>query len=147
MKTKNDSGIIPKGDRVLVKADSLDEVTEGGIVIPQSAKDRHEIAACYGYVVDMGPDCWKHTIERTYSIGEDGRRRLVEEKIKGFDEPFAEIGDRVAWAPYSGVKNTGADGEEYTILNDVDITCVVSEHVTQTSLEGRKPIREAVHND
>ena len=140
---KNDSGITPVGDRVLVKADAVEEVTEGGIVIPQQAKDRHQVSACYGYIVAVGPDCWKHTIERTYKIHENGDRQLVEEKIKGFDQPFAKVGDRVAWALYAGVNNTGEDGQEYTILNDVDITCRVSEKVTQTSIQGRKAIGEA----
>lgn len=139
---KNKSGIEPKGDRVLVKPDEVEEVTEGGIVIPLQAKDRHQVSACYGYIVAMGADCWQHAIERTYKVN-GTRKELVEEKTKGYVEPFASVGDRVAWAAYSGVSNTGEDGIEYKVLNDVDITCVVSDNVTQTSLEGRKAVSGA----
>lgn len=135
---KNNSGIRPCGNRVLVKADDLEETTEAGIVIPQSVKDRHQVSACYGYVIAMGPDCYEHATEKIYHVHDGGREELVERRSKGYSRAFAKPGDRIAFAIYAGLTQTGTDGVEYKIINDEDITALVDEGVTQTSIEGRK---------
>jgi len=129
----NESGIYPCGNRALVKADDLEETTEQGIIIPQKVLDRHQVSACYGYVVALGPDCFKHTTENVYRDNAPTERR-----VRGYSEPFAKVGDRIAFAIYAGLTQTGKDGVEYKIINDEDITCLVDEGVTQTSIEGRK---------
>ena len=132
---KNKSGIEPCGSKVLVKPDSLEEMTKGGIILPPNVKTRHEMAACYGYVIAVGPDAFTHVVERTMNT--DGS--LKELSVRGYAEPFAKPGDRIAFAPHSGAVNTGEDGEEYWLIHDEDITAKVSEKVTQTSIEARKP--------
>ncbi len=132
---KNKSGIEPCGSKVLVKPDSLEEMTKGGIILPPDVKSRHEMAACYGYVIAVGPDCWKHTV----SVKRFNYTDKVENTTVGYSEPFAKPGDRIAFAPHAGAVNTGEDGEEYWIIHDEDITARVSEKVTQTSIESRKP--------
>ena len=127
---KNKSGIVPCGNHILIKPDALEEKTEGGIVIPAQVLERHEASACYGYVIAVGPDAFIHMIERS-STGET--------LTKGYAEPFAEPGDRIAFAIYAGLESTGEDGEKYKVINDTDITAKVSERVTQTSIEARKP--------
>ncbi len=132
---KNKSGIEPCGSKVLVKPDSLEEMTKGGIILPPDVKSRHEMAACYGYVIAVGPDAVTHVVQRTMNT--DGS--LKELSVRGYAEPFAKPGDRIAFAPHSGAVNTGEDGEEYWLIHDEDITAKVSEKVTQTSIEARKP--------
>jgi len=132
---KNKSGIEPCGSKVLVKPDSLEEMTKGGIILPPNVKTRHEMAACYGYVIAVGPDAFTHRVERLMSP----KGELIEYRVSGYAGPFAEVGDRIAFAPHSGAVNTGEDGEEYWIIHDEDITARVSEKVTQTSIESRKP--------
>ena len=137
----NESGIYPCGNRVLVKADELKETTAGGIYLPDEVKDRHQVAACYGYVVALGADAFKHTTEDVYRCSGDYRADSgpkIERRTKGYSEPFAKVGDRIAFALYSGLTQTGKDGVEYKIINDEDITCLVDEGVTQTSIEARK---------
>ena len=130
---KNKSGIYPCGNRVLVKADELKETTAGGIYLPDEVKDRHQVAACYGYVVALGADAFKHTVEMIT------RENLsTEKRVKGYSTAWAKVGDRIAFALYSGLTQTGKDGVEYKIINDEDITCLVDEAVTQTAIEGRK---------
>ena len=51
---KNNSGVHPRGCRVLVQTDTVEEVTEGGIVIPETVQDRHGLAGCTGVVIDRG---------------------------------------------------------------------------------------------
>jgi len=134
----NTSGIEPCGTKVLVKPDELKEQTQGGIIIPDQVKDRHEMAACYGYVVAIGPDCFKHTTAITERLI-DGEWKQVERKTTGYAGAFAEEGDRIAFAPHSGAQSTGEDGDAYWIIHDDDITALVSKQVTQTSIEARKP--------
>lgn len=133
----NKSGIYPCGDRVLVKPDTLEEKTEGGIIIPATDRDRHQMAQATGVLVAMGPDVWTHSIETVERLI-DGAWKEVERKRTGYSEPFAKVGDRVSFAKYAGLQVTGEDGESYRILNDEDITTVVSEKVEFTDLKTRQ---------
>ena len=133
---KNKSGIEPCGNHILIKPDALEEKTEGGILIPEQVLQRHEASACYGYVIAVGPDAFTHVVERNIN---PTTQELKELRIRGYTQPFAEPGDRIAFAIYAGLESTGEDGEKYKVINDTDITAKVSERVTQTSIEARKP--------
>jgi len=135
----NKSGIEPCGNRVLIKPDEIEEVTEGGIVIPSTVKDRHQMSACYGVVVALGPDCFCHTTETTERLI-DGGWKEVERKRTGYGSQWAKPGDRIAFAIYSGLTLTGEDGIEYKLMNDEDITGRVTKSVVQTSIEPRKAV-------
>jgi co-chaperonin GroES (HSP10) len=103
-------------------------------------RHRHVASACYGYVVAVGPDAWKHTIERHYHVHSNNQRELFEERVTEYSEPFARVGDRVAFSTYVGLDSVGEDGKKYKTLNDEDIIGKVSENVTQTTIEARKPL-------
>lgn len=133
----NKSGIIPKGNRVIVRPDDIEEVTPGGIVIPKTEADKHALAQSIGVLVAVGPDAWNHVTEKVYR-NIDNTLRLAEVHKRGYSEPFAEVGARVAFAKYGGLQVEGADGETYRILNDEDITAVVSSEVSFTDLHARK---------
>jgi len=140
MKMKSRAGIYPSGDRVLVSPDEIEEeITESGIVIIQETRDKYEAAQSSGTLVAVGPDAWKHVIERVYHVHDTGKE-LIEERVRGYSEPFAKVGDRVAFAKYSGLRVKGEDGKKYIILNDEDITCRVSENVEFTELDTRKAL-------
>jgi co-chaperonin GroES (HSP10) len=139
---KNKSGINPVGNKILIKPDSLEETTEGGIVIPGQVKDRHDLSACYGYVIAVGPDCFTHTVTDIDRYI-DGRWRPFEQRTVRYSKSWCKPGDRIAFAPYSSAIQTGADGEEYWIINDEDVTALVAEDVTQTTIEARKPYSAA----
>lgn len=134
---KNESGIYPCGNRVLVRPDDVEEITDGGIYIPPSVTDRHQISACYGVVIALGVDAFHHSTEIVY----DQENRQFEKRVKAYSQDFAAVGDRIAFAIYAGLLQTGKDGVEYKVINDEDITCKVDEGVTQTSIEGRKGIK------
>jgi co-chaperonin GroES (HSP10) len=144
MKEKSEAGIYPSGDRVLVLPDPIEEeLTESGIVIIQETRDKYEAAQSSGTLVAVGPDAWNHVIEKLYAVGDDGREHLIEKRVRGYSEPFARVGDRVAFAKYSGLRVKGEDGEKYIILNDEDITCRVSKNVEFTELDTRKSLSGA----
>jgi len=87
--------IKPLADRVVVKPIEREETTKGGIVIPDTAKERPQ----EGEVVAVGPGKF-----------EDGKRIPMEVKV----------GDRVLFAKYGGTE-VKIDGEEYLVLRESDI--------------------------
>ena len=86
----------PLGDRVLVKRIKEEERTKGGIVIPDTAKEKPQ----EGKVVAVGKG--KH--------GDDGKLIPIEVKA----------GDKILFGKYSG-NEVKLDGEEHTIMREEDI--------------------------
>ena len=88
--------IKPLGDRVLIKSLEAKEQTKGGIVLPDSAKEKPQEAE----VVAVG----------TGKKGEDGK--LIPLTIK--------VGDKVLYGKYSGTE-ISVDGEDYLFVKEEDI--------------------------
>lgn len=96
--------VEPAGHRVLVKPDDLEEVSEGGIVLPTAIdKSRKEGAQITGTLVAVGFSAWKD-----FSDG----------------KPWASVGDRVFFAKYGGYE-IEIDGVMHRVMNDEDITAVI----------------------
>jgi len=136
----NESGIYPAANRVLIKPDPIeDSVTSENIVIPEQVKAKYEVGQATGVLVDAGPDAFLHTVTRTYDFP-NGKKRLIGESRAGYSEPFAEIGDRIAFAKFSGQRFKGQDGVKYVLTNDEDITGKVSDKVELSDLNTRKGV-------
>jgi len=91
----------PLGDRIIVKALDAEEITKGGIVLPDSAKEKpHE-----GEIVAVGKG----------KVTEDGKLQAMEVKK----------GDRVLYGKYSGSEITTAKGEELLIMREEDVLAIV----------------------
>lgn len=86
----------PLGDRVVVKPTPKEEVTRGGIVIPDTAKEKPQ----EGEVLAVGPG----------KMDDSGKR--IEMEVK--------VGDKVIYARYAGT-DIKEDDEELVILRDSDI--------------------------
>lgn len=93
-----------KGYRILVIADEVDKKTDWGFEIVSDA-DKAKIAQMYGTVHQVGDQCWHDY---------DG-------------EPWCKPGDRVCWSKFAGKFVRDEEGNEYVILNDVDILAVLKE--------------------
>jgi chaperonin GroES len=92
--------VRPIGDKILVKRLEAMEVSKGGIVLPDSAKEKPQ----EGKVVSLGEG------------------RVTEE---GKNAPFTvKKGDRVIFTSYAG-SEVKIDGEEYLILSEDDIMAIV----------------------
>lgn len=89
----------PLADRVVVKLVSAEEKTQGGIVLPDTAKEKPQEAE----VVAVGPG----------KLLENGTRQPMEVKV----------GDKVIIAKYSGTE-VKYQGEEYLILRESDILAI-----------------------
>jgi len=91
--------IRPLQDRILVKRVEEEEKTTGGIIIPDSAKEKPQ----EGKVVAVGPG----------KILENGKH----------SEPDVKRGDRILFSKYAGTEVT-VDGEEHIIIREDDILAV-----------------------
>jgi co-chaperonin GroES (HSP10) len=99
----NTSGINVRGHRVLILPDQIEEVTKSGIVISTgSYTDREQMAQMKGVVVSIGNTAWADQVS-----------------------PWAEIGDEVVFAKYSGATYKGSDEKEYRIISDLDIVATL----------------------
>lgn len=134
---KNESGIYPSGDRILVQPEEIEKKTAGGIIIPETETEKYEAVQMAARLVAVGPDAWKHKVETVYRVI-DGQKKMVEERHTGYAQPWAKVGDRVMFAKFAGSGRIGADGKMYRVLNDEDITAVLSDEVNMSDLEARK---------
>jgi len=101
-KTKTTTKITPLGDKVLVKRSDADEVTKGGIILPDTAKEKPK----EGTVIAVG---------QGRSL-ENGERAPFTVKPK----------DRVLFSSYAG-SEIQIDGEDYLILSEDEILAVIEE--------------------
>lgn len=92
--------IKPLGDHVLVKPMEEEEVKKGGIIIPDTAKEKPS----KGEVIAVGPG----------KVMEDGKRKAIEVKV----------GDKVLYQKYGGTEIKIED-EEYIIMSEDDILAVI----------------------
>lgn len=92
--------VKPLGDRILVEPAEEKEVKKGGIIIPDSAKEK----PMEGIVVALG----------TGKTDDNGKKVPFEVKVK----------DRVLISKYGGTE-IKLDGKEYKILNADDILAVI----------------------
>lgn len=91
----------PFGDRVVVKPTEREEVSSGGIVLPDTVQEKPQEAV----IVAVGPG----------RIGDDGNRITMESKV----------GDLVVYSKYAGSEVKEA-GEDYLILRESDILARIS---------------------
>ena len=90
----------PLGDRIIAKATSAEEVTKGGIVLPDTAKEKPQ----EGEVIAVGPG----------KLLDSGK--LVPMDVK--------VGDKVIFAKYGGTE-IKIEGEEFIILRQDDVLAIL----------------------
>lgn len=137
----NESGIYPRGNRVLVYPDPIREEKTSVIELPEEVENRHASGQASGTLVAVGKDAWQHVTEEVWRVI-DGSLVLVEIRKRGYSEPFAQVGERVSYAKYAGCRFTGKDGLKYLVINDEDVTTGLDDDVQMSDLEPRKAISE-----
>jgi chaperonin GroES len=93
--------VRPLADRILVRRIEEQETKRGGIIIPDTAKEKPQ----EGEVIAVGPG----------RLTEDGKRIA----------PDVKAGDRVLIGKYSGT-DVRIDGTEYTIIREDDVLGVLA---------------------
>jgi chaperonin GroES len=92
--------VRPLGDRILIKRFEAEDVVKGGIIIPDSAKEKPQ----EGIVVAVG----------------EGRKTTAGKTI-----PFeVKVGDRVMIEKYTGSEIT-FDNDEYTIIKEEGVLAII----------------------
>ncbi|HEY9667334.1 MAG TPA: co-chaperone GroES [Coleofasciculaceae cyanobacterium] len=95
------STVKPLGDRVFVKVSASEEKTAGGILLPDTAKEKPQV----GEVVAVGPG----------KRNDDGSHQAMD----------IQLGDKVLYSKYAGTDiKLGTD--EYVLVSEKDILAVVS---------------------
>ncbi len=94
--------IKPLSDRIVVQTKTAEEITKGGIILPDTAKEKPQ----EGEVVAIGPG----------KLLDSGKVVPVEVKV----------GDRIIYSKYGGT-DIKLDGEEYVILRQDDVLAVLEE--------------------
>ena len=93
--------VKPLGDKVLVKRLEAEAKTKGGIVLPDTAKEKPK----EGKIIAVGDG----------KLLDDGKRAKFQVKK----------GDRILFASYAGTE-IKIDGEEYLIMSEDDILAVIA---------------------
>ncbi|MBI4201309.1 MAG: co-chaperone GroES [Chloroflexi bacterium] len=91
----------PLGDRVVIKPIEREERTKGGLVLPDTAKEKPQ----EGEVVAVGPG----------RVADDGKRVIMEVKA----------GDKVVYSKYAGTE-VKEDNQEYLIIRESDILAKIA---------------------
>jgi len=92
----------PLGDRVVIRRDESEETTAGGIVLPETAKDK----PARGVVVSVGDG----------KLLDDGTRSALQVKV----------GDRVIFSSYAG-ETFKVDDDELLLMREDDLLAVIDE--------------------
>lgn len=92
--------LTPLHDRVIVKAAEPEEVTKGGIIIPDTAKEK----PMQGSIIAVGNG----------KVAEDGKTTPLQVKV----------GDKVLYGKYAGTE-VSIDGEDFLIMRESDIFAIV----------------------
>jgi chaperonin GroES len=95
------SSVQPLGDRVFIKVSQSEEKTAGGILLPDTAKEKPQI----GEVAAVGAG----------KRNDDGSRQPME----------VNVGDKILYSKYAGTEIKLGD-EDYVLLAERDILAVVS---------------------
>lgn len=90
----------PLGDRIIVKVLDAEEKTAGGILLPDSAKEKPQQAE----VVSIGKG-------KTLESG-------------AVQAPEVKVGDKILFGKYSGTE-VSAEGQDYLILRNEEILAIV----------------------
>lgn len=135
---KNESGIYPSGNRVLIFVDQIeDKMKDSVIQLLDNTIEANQTANASGTLIAVGPDAWSHTTKTVYRII-DGSMKPIEVHKTGYSKPFAKLGDRISFAKFSGQKYLGKDGKPYLVVNDEDVTCRLDAEVELSDLKIRK---------
>lgn len=97
----NPSGVDPLDLRVVVRPDPSEQVTKGGIILPDQERDKQKFAATKGTLIAKGDNAFS--------------------EIGGRPAP----GARVMFGKYAGTTFKGADGADYILMNDEDVLALL----------------------
>ncbi|MCD6162607.1 MAG: hypothetical protein J7K40_09375 [candidate division Zixibacteria bacterium] len=100
----NKSGLHPVEFKILVKLDTVDEKSSGGIFIPATLRDKQQMMQVEATLIAFGGNAfedWEGSVPR--------------------------VGDHIYVGRAAGYEVRGVDGEKYQLMNDKDIAAIIEE--------------------
>jgi chaperonin GroES len=105
--------LSPLGNNVIVKPVAQEELSRGGIIIPDTAKEKPQ----EGEIIAMGPG----------KVNKAGNLVPLE----------VSVGDRVIFAKYTG-SEIKIEGEKYIIMPESDILAIKTSSQARSKARGKK---------
>ena len=105
--------VRPLGDRILVERLEEEEVIKGGIIIPDTAKEKPQ----RGEVIAVGLG----------RLDDEGKRVPLD----------VQVGDNILFGKYAGSEVT-IDDDEYLIMREEDILAIIEEDKSDKKAEQKK---------
>lgn len=102
-------GLRPVEFKVVIEPKPVQEISKGGIILPDMTKDHEKYAATEGRLVAVAPAAFSY---------------INEDEWHG-QKP--QVGDKVLYAKYAGFRFKAPDGKEYLVANDKDVVAVIEE--------------------
>jgi chaperonin GroES len=105
----NSAGVNPVEFKVLVKPQNVEvdpaiaSARAAGLTLPREVLEKEFMAQIVADLVAVGGNAFED-----------------------WKDPVPKVGDRVLMAKYAGVTLKGADGEEYRMLNDKDLSGIIT---------------------
>ena len=102
--------LVPLGERVVVRPIETQEVSKGGIILPDTAKEKPQ----EGEVIAAGPG----------KMGKDGKRIPLEVKV----------GDRVLYSKFGGTE-VKLNEEKLLVMPESDILAIITDRSAEKAAE------------
>ena len=97
--------ITPKGNRVIIEQEKLEETTESGIILKRDNEVAEQAGIIKGTILALGDACWD-----------------------SWPTPWAKVGDSVYFAKFAGKQIPDPVNEEmYLIMMDEDIIATIDQ--------------------
>lgn len=103
----NSSGFVPCEFNVIVKPDPVEERTAGGLIKPETTKDREEFSTTKATIVAVAPMAFN-------------------DDVWPGDMAKPDAGTRCLIAKHAGAVVDGDDGEKYRIVKDKDVVALIA---------------------
>ena len=100
----NTSGYTPLDTAILIYPDPVEEVSKGGIIMPDKVKERDMYAQTRATLIAVGDNAFADW---------------------GGNAAKPKPGDRVVMEQYAGKLHKGRDGADYRICRDVDVLALL----------------------
>lgn len=99
----NTSGIYPVEYKVLIRPEKVEEKTKGGIILPETAREKEKYNVTEGTLIAVSPNAFTDP--------------------DWLDPP--KVGARVLYDRFAGSTVKGKDGEDYRLINDKEIGAII----------------------
>ena len=100
----SESGVYPVDRKILIKPETFEEKTKGGILIPDSAREKDNMAHIKATLVACGVNAFEYIETKKYR---------------------PQVGQKLAISKFAGYLITGKDGHSYRLINDEDVVAIL----------------------